>query len=223
MLDVDSFAMSRLAARLTSRGAPSAPSLHERLALGPPALSARDGSQLLNGQMQHLLANIMRQKTVVELREVCRLSGAGSRGTKDELVRRIAFNKEYETTSADLRLKRRSLSDPSSLRILASPVTTSRRRQSLPAVLPSVAVDFDLVLPVATPQRRRLSCKAPLEMSMPKHARCLGSPDILTPSTGSAPKRRRISSKSAVCADGNVELAAAIRDSPCKTRRRLSI
>jgi len=99
-----------LADRLAARGA-TPPSIddpgRECSAELPSELKRSDGSGLLRKEMQGFAASILRAHTVHELREVCKLRGVASCGTKDEVIRRLAFGDRPSADAAAPNPKRR--------------------------------------------------------------------------------------------------------------------
>lgn len=76
-----------LATRLAARGLLSGPLVCDEAA--PRELRAEDGSKLVHKQMESLAVTVIAKRTRNELREVCRLRGISTFGSKDVLIRRL--------------------------------------------------------------------------------------------------------------------------------------
>lgn len=99
-----------LANRMAERGfkLPSVDDIPYRVST-PDILKAREGSLVLNHHMQAVLAELLKQRTVAELRDVCRLRGTATLGTKDDLIHRLAYQKEFSTTSVGVSMQQRKI------------------------------------------------------------------------------------------------------------------
>jgi len=127
-----------LSARLAARGrdAEAMPNFHT-LYQGPSALRSEEGSALVRSQMHDLAAAVLKHRTLAELREVCRLHGAPSQGSKDELLhqllammRRRGDCTHSRCASSNAGECKRLAADVSIDNVVAQESTPKRRRRS---------------------------------------------------------------------------------------------
>lgn len=120
-----------LADRLASRGmkAPAVDDIGRICGPSEPIkLKDDDGSELVRGQMQQFLASVLRGRTVHELRDVCERVGMQVCGVKDDLVRRLAFQRNIEPCTPILKpRRRRSLGSLSPNEFVESPTLSPER------------------------------------------------------------------------------------------------
>lgn len=64
----------------------------------PSKLQATEGSTWVHVQKQKFTAAVLRCRTVQELREVCRLTGSCAGGTKEDLIKRLAFGESVDAS-----------------------------------------------------------------------------------------------------------------------------
>eukprot|EP00448_Togula_jolla_P032353 CAMPEP_0170627874 /NCGR_PEP_ID=MMETSP0224-20130122/32287_1 /TAXON_ID=285029 /ORGANISM="Togula jolla, Strain CCCM 725" /LENGTH=167 /DNA_ID=CAMNT_0010955069 /DNA_START=99 /DNA_END=602 /DNA_ORIENTATION=+ len=103
---------------------------------GPAELVAAEGSARLRREVQGLGETVLRMRTVSDLRQVCRLTGMATEGTKDELIRRLVYDAKAETVERPTKRRRASISSAfergdreSAVDSVA--VTQRRRRKSI--------------------------------------------------------------------------------------------
>lgn len=178
-----------LAARLLMRGhqiGEMTSFLHQE----PRDLRPEEGSGKVRAQMQAFAEVLLRQRTLAEVREVCRLCGLPANGPKDELVRSILAYSRSRCSDADPNQDVSEYLGHALCAIPAEPMIQRRRRSSSSSsgkVWMSRAIDGCGRPSGSQRRRRRSNCKVSEEEWLRRSSQA--------PTREYPPQRRRSNAK----------------------------